>query len=185
MRGGQGPAKPAADPTTHWATRLEAAKELTVLLGRPVTVRQVHTWQQSGAPLPPGGGEICKVDLLEWVRRHTFKNSGDSLTDRMGDKARREKGEADKIELIVAKMKSELVSKAEYDAATRRMGILLRDRLRLELPSALLTVYTTLPADEAIDRCQGMIDEILSTWGDADDGSAPDPMAAAPQPEDA
>jgi hypothetical protein len=163
-------------PDIYWATRMQAAIELTQVLGRKVTVRAIDTWTRDGAPVPAGGGEIEKIPLLEWIKARGLRStrpapSAESLSHR----DRREKGEADKIELVVARMKSELVPKAEYDAATRRIATLLRDRLLLELPPALLTVYTTMPADEAIDRCRVMIGEILSTLGDADSGSGPDP----------
>lgn len=139
-----------------WPTRLAAAAELSIVLGRKITVATItkHWREDPTCPLPLGVGPITKGPLIEWAKNKiTGRPPAPDEQLRPGEIS--PKRRIEEARARIAEAKAGVISKETLNAEDARHGLVeacndLKRELLEEIPAASWAACQGKALEEAI-----------------------------------
>jgi len=131
-----------------------------------VSKRTLTNWKRLGAEeCLVGYGKWNLKKLLNWWLENIYSGVDEDSPDLQAERLRYEKARADKMELEVARMKGELLPRAEVEAALREL-IITAKRAFMLIPKKAPGLLVGLSQAEQMEVLQDMVEEILTNLAD-------------------
>lgn len=123
-------------------------------------------WKKIGADCAYlSRGRWDAIKLHRWWLENIYTGVDESSPDLQAERLRYEKARADKMELEVARMKGELLPRAEVEAALREL-IITAKRAFMLIPKKAPGLLVGLSQAEQMEVLQDMVEEILTNLAD-------------------
>ena len=166
---------PVAKDVDTWATRGEAAQELSVILGEAISVNTLMGWtRQPDCPIPHGRGPIPKDPLILWAQTQRTAGRRSNATGEESDlRVRLLEEQVRNLEGKNQKLFAESINAEEARQGIVRAVEEFRRELTQELPSAAWAASQGKPVEEGVALIRDLITAALNRFAEQAQRVAP------------